>query len=311
MRFSVGLPTDKVHCGDEFIGPGAVAELAAAVEAVGFEACYVSDHPAPSARWLAAGGHHTVDPFVALALAASATTRLRLQTNLLVAPYRNPFLVAKAVATLDVMSGGRVIVGIGAGYQKAEFAALGADFEARNDVVDETIAALRLIWTGEPVALESDRYSARDAVSLPRPHQRPAPPLWVGGNSKRAIRRAVDAADGWMPFPTPPGVEGALRTASISSVDDLAGRIGYLRSYAAETGRAVPPDVCFSPFGLTMLDDIDTGTGDGFDPARFADDVAALEAVGVTWCTVALPGDTRRDFLAAVDRFGSGVLAHR
>jgi probable F420-dependent oxidoreductase len=305
MRFSVGLPTDKVAAGDEFIGPGAVAEVAAAVEAAGFDACYVSDHPAPSARWLAAGGHHTVDPFVALALAAAATSRLRLQTNLLVAPYRNPFLVAKAVATLDVMSGGRVVVGVGAGYQKAEFAALGADFDDRNAIVDDTIDALRRIWTGEAVSIESDRFSAREIVSLPRPVQRPGPPVWVGGNARRAIRRAVDVADGWMPFPTPAGVEGALRTASISSVADLAERIGYLRTYADEVGRTAPLDVCFTPFGLGMHD------AAGFDPARVVDEIAALAAVGVTWCTVALPGGTRRDFLEAADRFGSDVLARR
>ena len=109
MRFSVQLPTDRVDAGGEFTSHEAIAEMARAAERAGFDACYATEHPFPSDAWLASGGHHALDPFVALTCVASATETLRLHTNVLVHPYRNPFLMAKAVASLDVVSGGRVV----------------------------------------------------------------------------------------------------------------------------------------------------------------------------------------------------------
>ena len=126
MKFSLQLPTDRVEHGDEFTSAGAIAELAEAIAAAGFDACWVTEHPFPSDEWMATGGHHSLDPFVALTAAAVATKTLRLHTNILVLPYRNPFLTAKAAASLDVVSGGRVIVGVAAGYLEGEYAALGA-----------------------------------------------------------------------------------------------------------------------------------------------------------------------------------------
>ena len=100
------------------------------------------------------GGHHALDPLVALSFAAAATSRVRLHTHLLVAPYRNPFLAAKGIATLDVLSGGRTIVGLGAGYLEGEFEALGIPFTERNQRMDEAIAAMRAAWTGTPTTFE-------------------------------------------------------------------------------------------------------------------------------------------------------------
>src|SRR5213076_2796208 len=97
--FTIGLPTDRVGHADEFVTGAAVMECAAAAEAAGFDACFVTDHPAPDTKWLAGGGHHALDPFVALSFAAAATTRLRVQTHILVLPYRNPLLTAKSVLT--------------------------------------------------------------------------------------------------------------------------------------------------------------------------------------------------------------------
>ncbi len=136
MRLSVGLPTHRVDRADEFVTADAVAQLAAAAEAAGFDAVFVTDHPFPTDGWLAHGGHHALDPLVALAFAAAATRTLRLHTNLFVLAYRNPFVSAKAIATLDVLSGGRVILGVGAGYLEGEFDALGAPFDERNDATD-------------------------------------------------------------------------------------------------------------------------------------------------------------------------------
>ena len=303
MRFSLQLPTDRVDAGDEFVGGPAIAEVARAIEAAGFDACFVTEHPFPTDRWLETGGHHALDPYVALAFAAAATTRLRVQTNIAVLAYRNPFLTAKAVATLDVLSGGRVILGVAAGYLRGEFEALGVPFEERNDLTDEAIAALRRAFGEDGVAMQGRHFHAAGNTMRPRPVQRPHPPIWVGGNSRRAIRRAVEQGDGWIPFPTVGLDSERIRTAPIESLEDLEARLGYARSHAAEIGRTTPLDVCFVPFGLAMH------RREGVDPERLRETIAQLESLGVTWLTLALPGRTRAELLASIERFGSEVLA--
>ena len=187
VRVSLGLPTHRVDAAQEFVSGDAVAEIARQAEAAGFAAVFVTDHPAPPADWIAAGGHHTVDPFVTLSFAAASTTTLHLQTNLFVPAYRHPLLSAKLVASLDAMSRGRVILGVGAGYLQGEFEALGADFDNRNDVLDHAIRTMRAAWTGDPTD---------GVLSLPSPAQAGGPPVWIGGNSTRARARAA-RFDGW------------------------------------------------------------------------------------------------------------------
>ncbi len=303
MRFSLQLPTDRVDAGEEFVSGAAVGEMTRAIEAAGFDACFVTEHPIPTDRWLRTGGHHALDPYVALSFAAAATTRLRVQTNIAVLAYRNPFLTAKAVASLDVLSGGRVILGVAAGYLEGEFEALGVPFDERNELTDEALSILRRAWSEDGLALEARHFRASGNTMRPRPRQRPHPPLWIGGNSRRAIRRAVDHGDGWIPFPTVGIASERIRTAAIESVADLAERIAYARRYAAEVGRERPLDICFVPFGLSMH------RREGVDPTRFRDSVAELADLGVTWLTLSLPGDTRAAFCAAVRRFGDDILA--
>jgi len=292
VRFSVQLPTDRVDAGEEFVSGDAVAEMARAIEAAGYDACFVTDHPFPSDRFVEeAGGHHALDPFVALSFAAAATTRLRLQTHILVLPYRNPFLTAKAVASLDAVSGGRVIMGVAAGYLRDEFEALGADYEARNARCDEALRAIRAAWTEDGVRFEGTGYRAAGHTLRPKPSQKPHPPIWVGGNSKAAIRRAVELGDGWLPIPAPAKMASFIHTASITSLDDLRERMAYAQEHAARVGRERPLDVCFVPFGL------DLGRPDALDPATFRARLDELEALGVTWVTLTLPARTRAEYL--------------
>jgi probable F420-dependent oxidoreductase len=294
MKVSLGLPAHRVEARDEFVSGDAVAEIAAAAEDAGFAAVFVTDHPAPPVEWIAAGGHHTIDPFVTLAYAAAATTALRLQTNLFVPAYRHALLSAKQVASLDALSGGRVILGVGAGYLQPEFAAVGADFDNRNDVLDAAIRTMRAAWTGEPVD---------GVLSLPTPAQPGGPPIWIGGNSTRAIRRAVELGDGWVPMPSPQRAAKALRTPGVESHDDLAARIAVLRDLAVQHGRAAPLDIVFMPAGLDMFAKASP------DHALVVDELHALAQLGVTWATITLPGDTRTELLAQIDAFGAKVLA--
>src|SRR4051794_35518321 len=274
MQVSLGLPVHRVDAADEFVTGAAVADISRAAEAAGFAAVFVTDHPAPPARWVRGGGHVTTDPLVTLGFAAAATSTLRLQTNLFVPAYRHPLVAAKAVATLDLLSGGRVILGVGAGYLEPEFDALDADFEHRNDVLDDTLRTMVAAWSADDV---------NGVATTPRPVQQPGPPVWVGGNSKRAIRRAGELGQGWVPMPSPAAAASHLRTPGLESLDELSVRLDYLREQCAAAGRdAQELDVAFMPSGLDMFARARP------DPGRVVDDINALAAIGVTWVTVAL-----------------------
>lgn len=302
MRVSVQLPVHRVDRFGELVSADAVTELSRAAEAAGFDAVFVTEHPFPDDRWLATGGHHAPDPFVCLSVAAVATTRLRLQTNLCVPAYRNPFLLARAVATLDALSGGRVILGIGAGYLEGEFAALGVPFEQRNDRTDEAITAMRVAWRGESVAMRGRGFDAPGNTMLPAPARTGGPPIWVGGNSRRAMRRAVEAAEGWVPMPSPARAAGRLHTPGIESPDHLRHRIEEARAHCEQVGRTEPFEIAFMPMGLDMF------TKASVAPGPIVDGIHDLAAAGVTYACVTVPGDTRREVRANLDRFGAEVL---
>ena len=298
MKVSIILPVDHVQYGNEFIGQDAVIELAGAVEAAGFDACAVTDHPVPSAAWLDSGGHYAQDPFVMLAMIAAVTRRIRLQTFLLVLPYRNPFIMARSVASLDASSGGRVILAVGAGYLKGEFHALGADFARRNEACDEAIDAMVTAWTNDEFSFEGTGYSARSHRILPRPLQQPHPPIWVGGNSKQAIRRAVDKCQGWVPFYAPGAAAKNNRTAEMSGVEDYKARLDYLRDYARDAGRPVPQDLVAPTF---------TAWREDSDNQGFRDDLARCADMGANWAVVTAPGTTRKAWIDNANRMADDL----
>ncbi len=302
MRFSVQLPTDQVRDGAEFISAKAIGAMARAAEDVGFDSCFVTDHPIPGERWLKAGGHHSLDPFVALAFAAATTERIRLQTHVLILPYRNPFIAAKAAASLDVASGGRLILGVATGYLKPEFAAVGADIESRNEVTDEAISVFKRIWSEDDVKLVGRGFEAVGNTAYPQPLQQPHPPLWIGGNSRRAIHRAVEHGDAWVPFPAPRDLATHTRTAALQSLDDLRERISYLNAYASEFGRKIPPEICFIPFGM---DAVSRGEA---KPGSLIDELHELESMGVNWSCVMLPAKSRQKYIDTLGDFRDEVL---
>lgn len=302
MKFSVQLPTDRVKQGDEYTSAGAISEIAVAIESAGFDACWVTEHPFPPDAWLATGGHHSLDPFVSLTVAAAATKTLRLHTNILVLPYRSPFLTAKSIASLDAVSGGRVIMGVAAGYLEGEYAALGANFGERNEVTDEALVAMKQAWRGETVQFEGRGFEAVGNTMLPAPIQSPHPPIWIGGNSKRAIRRAAEHGQGWSPFPAPGKYASRARTAAIESVDDLREGIAYLHEHAERAGRTEKLDVNFVPFGSLM------NSQESADAEALREQIAELEAVGVTWVTVGVRGESRAEYIEGLARFGERVI---
>src|SRR6202789_1660592 len=151
MKFTITHPMHSHPYNPELVSGEGIATVAAATEASGIHGFGFTDHPAPSRRWLEAGGHEALDPFVAMGYAAARTTTLRLIPNIVGLPYRNPFVVAKSGATLDLLSGGGFTLAVGVGYLKREFAALGVDFEERAALFDEALDVIRAIWTTDDV----------------------------------------------------------------------------------------------------------------------------------------------------------------
>ncbi len=225
-----------------------------------------------------------------------------MQTNLVVPAYRNPFLTAKAAASLDHLSGGRVILGIGSGYLRPEFDALGVAFDERNDLTDEAIRAMRAAWTGRSVTLTGRHWAAASNTMLPPPMQQPGPPIWIGGNSRRAMRRAVELADGWTPMLARPGLSARVLTRPIATVDDLAERIAEAHAHAASIGRVAPLEVAFNPAGA-----MGGGTAREAGP-RLVEHAGELAAAGVTHVNAGVPGSSLDEILDGIAWFADHVV---
>lgn len=187
-------------CGD----PASAVRIAQAAEASGLESVWTGEHivlPDPSLPSLPlAPDTPMLDTIVALTWIAAYTKRLRIASGIIVLPLRNPLLLAKELATLDVVSGGRLIVGVGAGWMEAEFKALGVPMEKRGERMDDALRAMRAIWTMEHPEHDGPSISFRGITARPRPLQRPTPPIVIGGESPAAVRRAVTMGNGWYGF---------------------------------------------------------------------------------------------------------------
>jgi probable F420-dependent oxidoreductase len=178
-----------------------LAELARVAESVGIESIWVSDHvvmPDPRRPPSRMGPEDPIlDPVAALAFLAGRTESARLGSGVIVLPLREPVVLAKQLATVDVLSGGRLIVGVGVGYVDAEFEAIGVPFEGRGLRTEEYVAAMRALWRDERPAFDGDLVSFGGVQARPRPLQHPAPPVVMGGYAPAVMRRTVGEADGW------------------------------------------------------------------------------------------------------------------
>jgi probable F420-dependent oxidoreductase len=216
-----------------------MTRVAQAAEECGYDAISFSEHPAPSGKWLNAGGHESLDQTSALAFCAAVTSRVRLMTYLLVLPYHNPFLAAKALSTVDLLSGGRLTVVAGTGYLRSEFLALNVDMSQRNELFDESLEVMRGVWRESPFAYTGKHFTARGVASLPAPVQPGGPPVLIGGNSALARARAA-RNQGWSPLMVSPEVARTSRTPGIATVGELAAQIRQVRDAAAANGAPAP-----------------------------------------------------------------------
>jgi len=294
LRVGVTLPN---------YGPLANAEtlrhLAQRAEQLGFDSIWVADHlvvPLETASLYPFDARATptparldglvefYEPLITLAYLAAATTRLRLGVSVYVVPYRNPVVTAKLVATLDALSGGRVIFGAGVGWLREEFAAVGADARVRGRVTDEYLEVCRRLWRDEVASFDGAHYHLPPVRSGPKPAQRPWPPIWIGGNSAAARTRAVALGDG-------------LHLIDVA-VDDIAARAAQLETDLAAAGRPR------AGFTLSLRKAV---SGEALRDLRRQRD--AYAAAGVEYLVVSPPRTTSRAALEqSIDALAAALL---
>jgi probable F420-dependent oxidoreductase len=223
--------------------PDQVLTIAAKADALGYASIFVTDHvvlPASMARsvypYSATGqlpggaAQDYLEPLAMLGCLSRVTKRARLGTSVLVIPYRHPLVTAKILATIDQLSGGRVILGAGVGWLREEFEALGAPpFEERGPVTDEYLRFMRATWTTDPVNFSGRYVSVSNVHALPKPVQAGGIPVWIGGHTDAAVRRAATLGDGWHPI--------ALRPPGLLFPDAYAKRVQQIETWAREAGR--------------------------------------------------------------------------
>lgn len=301
MNYWVTYPLTTHPYNPEFTTKEGLTRFCRVAEEAGFMGIGFTDHPAPTDRWLKAGGHDALDPFAALAFCAAVTDRMRLIPNILVLPYRNPFVVAKSVATLDALSGGRFTLAVATGYLKGEYKALGVEFDERNARFDEAIEVLRGIWSEDDFAYDGVKFTAHGQTANPKPA--PHPPIWIGGNSRMSRRRVARYGDGWSPFPAPRMLSNTAKTPPLETMDDFKGMLGELWQFMDEAGR--DPKSIDIAFGTSAGG---SPADDSFNPeAQIAGD-AELAELGVTWSGTGVPGDSLAHALESLQRFGEAVI---
>ncbi|MFJ8816409.1 LLM class F420-dependent oxidoreductase [Amycolatopsis thermoflava] len=286
------------------LSSSAMTRFARAAEDSGYSSIGFTDHPAPSAKWVRNGGEGSADPFSALGFCAAVTSRIGLLTWVLVLPYRNPFLAAHQAASLDALSGGRLTLGVGTGYLRGEFRALGVDFATRRERFDEAVEVLRAAWSGVDVTWEGDGFHAKETHPQPRPAQRPGPPLWVHGNSRWGRARAARHGEGWVAILAADRLARTMRTAPIGGLDELSRHIEDLRTLTAGQGRPADAVEVVVSGHWPMLD-----VRRGWDTARLQDDVAALAGLGVDRVVVVVCGDDAGAAEDTVRKLGEELVA--
>lgn len=298
MKYLIQHP-EPIGIERDLFDAGNVVTVAKAVEAAGFDGLAFTEHPAPGYRWLAeGGGHQTLDPFVALGAAAAVTERVKLLTYLGVVPYRNPLLLAKAAATVDMISNGRFILGLGTGYLKTEFFALGVDFDERNALFDEALEVMPMHWSGERFSYKGLHFDARDIIARPSPKSGTIP-IWIGGNAKITRRRVATRAQGWMPMSGPPEMATTTRTAHLSGLDEIGAAIRELKELAGDRADDIDIMVLYTDDSLLK---------NGVDVERHRDTLGRIAEIGATWVSFAWDFSTEKETLEFVDAFGSGFL---
>ncbi|MEZ0092005.1 TIGR03619 family F420-dependent LLM class oxidoreductase [Streptacidiphilus sp. EB129] len=278
------------------VGAAELARAAQAADRLGFGYVACCDHVAIPRRLAGPMGATWYDPVATLGYLAAVTTRTRLMSHVAVLPLRHPLLSAKQYATLDLLSGGRLLLGVGAGHVQEEFETLGVDFHRRGAILDETIQALDVALREEYPVHEGPLFPFSELAVSPRPVQQPRPPIWVGGSSPAAVRRAARLGEGWL--------------SQGDTLESLPAQLELIRETRERAGRegafavnAIPPTVYVGEPGW------DTGrrtlTG---KPDRLAEALRAYPDLGVTHLQLRPRSRSLDEYLDQLEALATDVL---
>lgn len=304
MKFGIQHGVGDPRWTPAIISPQETTRFATTAERVGFDAIAFTDHPAPSKRWVEAGGEGVADLFTSLGFCAAVTSTVRLLTFVLLPTYRNPFVTAHQVATLDHLSAGRVTVGMGTGYLKSEFHALGVDPDDRRERFEEAMAVAKQVWAGDDVTHEGHGFSARGVRSVPPAFQRPHPPLWLHANTAWGTDWVVRHAQGWLGMIIDEERIATLRTVAIPTIAAFADRVADVRTRCARAGRD-PAALEIVNAGVWRMLDI----RDGLDATRMRDEVAQLAEIGTDWIVLNVCGDDPDVAIDTMEWFATEIMA--
>jgi probable F420-dependent oxidoreductase len=291
-----------------------LSRFAEQAEALGYDTVWFSDHIViptevksfypydPSGRMAFKPDEPYWEPLTVIGFVAGRTSRVRLGTSVLVLPYRNPIVTAKMLATLDVLSNGRVTLGAGVGWMAEEFHAIGLDTYARRGAYsDECIRILRELWTKDNPSFQGEFHQFSNIRCEPRPLQPGGIPIWVGGHTPQAIRRAARLGNGWQPLVQRPPAD--LPPA------EMREKITQLRAFAQEAGRdpqqitlAMGSSIQFTDGTATGQRSLFTGT-----PAQVVEAIQGYQALGIQNFRCDFPSPSIDDLLRAMERFATEV----
>ena len=313
MKFGFSVPTRG-----PLANPESIAALARKGEELGFGFVSVSDHvviprdiksryPYSETGEFGGGGDgECLEQLTTLAYLAASTETVGLLTSVMVLPHRPPVLTAKVLATIDVLSRGRLILGCGVGWMREEFEALGAPpFDERGAVGDDYIRVFKELWTSDDPSFESSYASFSNVSFAPKPVQKPHPPIWIGGESPPALRRAALLGDAWYPIGTNPRF-------TVGTLEQYASYADRVRAYAREAGRD-PSELGFA-YSVGWYDDREAQTGaDGQRrrftgaPRQIAGDIKAFEELGVSHLMLGIGAGTVEGTMDRMERFATDV----
>ena len=297
MKFGVCIP----HYGRP-IETDSLIEMALKAEEMGYDSVWVTDHiivphVLPDRPPEIVYRQDMLEPLTLLAHLGAVTQRVNIGTSVIILPYRNPVILAKAIATADVLSKGRVIFGAAVGWMEGEFDALNASFDDRGAASDEYLQLLKELWTNPTPTFAGERFQFSDVTFSPMPVQQPHPPIWIGGRSRAGARRAAKYGDFWHPVQIPPA--------------EVAEKAAYMRRYCERIGREEPPQLSFR-CNLRFTDTVTDGERPALQGSveDIIGDIANYAEAGVSHIIMEIPGDSFADKFNAMARLQNEVVPH-